>query len=344
MAIFVRIESIKQDSAQGSPLSQSFEKDEITIGRLPINDLVLAEPDVSGRHAKLSFQVSADGRQEFVLTDTGSSNGTFIEDLKLEPHVDTTLRANQRIIIGSFIVTPVLGDTSRADAQHRDGGFHKKAARDEEKEEKNRLLRAAEALGRKAELFEQEIRIKHVIHDNLIERLDLRRKDIVALSDEDLRQRAQSVVERILVDLRWDIPSGLDRDRLLKQILDEALGLGPLEELLMDDSVSEVMVNNYLQIYAERGGRIELTDLRFSSEEAVLAAVERIIAPIGRRIDESSPIVDARLKDGSRVNAVIRPLALKGPCITIRKFARDPLTIDDLVRFGSLSEGMAEFL
>jgi pilus assembly protein CpaF len=151
-------------------------------------------------------------------------------------------------------------------------------------------------------------------------------------------------VENILVDLRWQMPTGLSRDRLIKQILDEALGLGPLEELLADDDCSEIMVNAFNQIYAENEGKLQLTDLRYSSEQAVLATIERILAPIGRRIDESSPLVDARLKDGSRVNAVIRPLALHGPCITIRKFPKEQLTIEHLVRFGSLSRGMADFL
>ena len=120
--------------------------------------------------------------------------------------------------------------------------------------------------------------------------------------------------------------------------------MGAIEDLLADPDVTEVMVNNYDDIYIEKAGKLSRTEVRFSSPEAVLATIERIISPLGRRIDESSPMVDARLKDGSRVNAIIPPLALRGPCITIRKFAQKRLTAADLVNFGALSEPMVEFL
>jgi pilus assembly protein CpaF len=141
-----------------------------------------------------------------------------------------------------------------------------------------------------------------------------------------------------------DIPADLDRALLRKQVLDEAVGLGPLEELLADDSVSEVMVNRFDEIFIERAGRLQRHSLTFTGDRAVLGVIERIVAPLGRRIDESSPMVDARLKDGSRVNAIIPPLALKGPCLTIRKFAKRKLDAQDLVRFGSISPAMAQFL
>ncbi|MGB9600869.1 MAG: CpaF family protein, partial [Myxococcota bacterium] len=128
------------------------------------------------------------------------------------------------------------------------------------------------------------------------------------------------------------------------EIVDEALGLGPLEEFIADKSVTEIMVNGARQIYIERDGKLYLTDKTFSSDQAVMGVIERIIAPLGRRIDESSPLVDARLKDGSRVNAIIPPLAIKGPTITIRKFRKDKLTMDDLIRSNTISPEMVEFL
>jgi pilus assembly protein CpaF len=124
----------------------------------------------------------------------------------------------------------------------------------------------------------------------------------------------------------------------------EISGLGPLEALLADEGVSEIMVNRFDEIYVERGGRLVKHPLTFTGDRAVMGVIERIVAPLGRRIDESSPMVDARLKDGSRVNAIIPPLALKGPCLTIRKFAKRKLAATDLVKFGSLSPAMAEFL
>jgi pilus assembly protein CpaF len=138
--------------------------------------------------------------------------------------------------------------------------------------------------------------------------------------------------------------SRADRQRLVEELMAEIQGYGPIDCLLRDDEVSEVMVNSPTQVYVERKGKLELTQVGFHDDAHVIRIIEKIVAPIGRRIDESSPMVDARLPDGSRVNAVIPPLALKGPCITIRKFSKDPLTIDDLVRIGTMSSEMAAFL
>ena len=130
----------------------------------------------------------------------------------------------------------------------------------------------------------------------------------------------------------------------MQDVINEALGLGPLETYLADETVSEIMVNSPTQVYVERAGRLERVEKAFSSPQAVLGVIERIVAPLGRHIDESSPLVDARLPDGSRVNAIIPPLALKGPCITIRKFKRELLAADDLIGLGALTPQMAQFL
>jgi pilus assembly protein CpaF len=135
-----------------------------------------------------------------------------------------------------------------------------------------------------------------------------------------------------------------ERVRMLEQITDEILGLGPMEPLLRDESITEVMVNGPQQVYIEREGKLELTNVTFQNDEHVMRIIQRIIAPIGRRVDESSPMVDARLADGSRVNAIIPPLSLVGPIITIRKFSAQPLTVDDLIRFGTATPQMFEFL
>jgi len=135
-----------------------------------------------------------------------------------------------------------------------------------------------------------------------------------------------------------------ERVRMLEQITDEILGLGPMEPLLRDETITEVMVNGPQQVYIEREGMLELTNVTFQNDEHVMKIIQRIIAPIGRRVDESSPMVDARLADGSRVNAIIPPLSLVGPVITIRKFSATPFTVEDLVRFGTATPEMFEFL
>ncbi len=195
---------------------------------------------------------------------------------------------------------------------------------------------------RKAKLME----VQRLVHERLIQAMDLRRLDIGKLGDEALWERAERTVRDIVrrMDSSGEIPSFVDRELLVRDVLNEALGLGPLEEFLQDDSITEIMVNHARQIYVERNGRLELTDKTFSSNQAVLAVIERIVAPLGRRIDESTPLVDARLKDGSRVNAIIPPLALKGPALTIRKFRKEMLGPEELVRFGTATPGMLDFL
>ncbi len=135
-----------------------------------------------------------------------------------------------------------------------------------------------------------------------------------------------------------------ERDALFEVIVAEILGLGPLEPLLADDSISEIMVNGPKKLFVERAGRIQRVNVAFESDEHLMRIIERIVAPLGRRIDESSPTVDARLKDGSRVNAVIPPISLQGPVLTIRKFFKKPLTVEDLIRFGTVTEESIEFL
>ncbi len=182
------------------------------------------------------------------------------------------------------------------------------------------------------------------LHTKLIDTMDLRRHDVSSMSDEHLRAEPDRLIARTLQDMDDEIPAQLDRNALRRQVLDEAVGLGPLEELLADETVSEIMVNRFDEIYVERAGRLQKHALSFTSDRAVMGVIERIVAPLGRRIDESSPMVDARLKDGSRVNAIIAPLALKGSTLTIRKFARRKLNAADLVQFGALSPAMADFL
>lgn len=180
------------------------------------------------------------------------------------------------------------------------------------------------------------------VHDALIKALDLRRNDVDRLSDEALRVLTRATLARILDTC--GLPAHIDREMLGQFVLAEALGLGPLESLIADESVSEIMVNRVDEVYVERAGTLARDMVAFSSPAALRGVIERIVIPVGRRIDESSPMVDARLPDGSRVNVVIPPLALKGPAITIRKFPSQKLTADHLVRRGSLSRAMLQFL
>ena len=186
--------------------------------------------------------------------------------------------------------------------------------------------------------------IRREIHRQLLDYLDLAKLDSAKLDDPSLRPKVLVALRRIIASLDTRIPEQVNRDVLLGELADEALGLGPLERFLADPSVDEIMVVDANTIYVEISGKVVKSDAYFTDDERVRAVIERIVTPLGRRIDESSPLVDARLKDGSRVNAIIKPLAIKGSCITIRKFARSPLKLSDLISLGALTSRMAVFL
>jgi len=197
---------------------------------------------------------------------------------------------------------------------------------------------------------DEVVKLKRRIHQRLIEELDLKRLDLEIITNpkkaKELREKAERIVTNLLTEETGAFLSSFEvRGRLVKEVCDEALGLGPLEDLLKDSEVTDIMINNKDQVYVERRGKLELTTKKFISNDQVRIIIERIVAPLGRRLDESVPMVDARLPDGSRVNAIIPPLALGGPTLTIRKFAREHYEMDDLVdRFNSLSKPMADFL
>ncbi|NTW01136.1 MAG: CpaF family protein [Oscillochloris sp.] len=179
-------------------------------------------------------------------------------------------------------------------------------------------------------------RVQNRLINELDPKLDLRNKAKV-------RKQVEEAFNTIL-DGESIVLSRAERSRLFESIEADIIGLGPLEQLLSDDDISEIMVNGPKRIYIEKKGKLIRTDITFANDEHVLRIIDRIVAPLGRRIDESSPMVDARLQDGSRVNAVIRPLALNGPTLTIRKFRKNPLSIEDLIKYGSMSREMADFL
>jgi pilus assembly protein CpaF len=190
--------------------------------------------------------------------------------------------------------------------------------------------------------------LKMVIHKRLVEVIDLKKlnKELDESEEKEsaLRKQAYTAVCRLMDDEGRSITDRHERERIVKEILDEALGLGPLEDLLANDSITEIMVNRRDQTYIELKGKLVEVDANFTDDAQLLGVIERIVHPIGRRIDEKSPMVDARLPDGSRVNAIIPPLSLDGPALTIRKFSKDPLTVRNLIEFGSITEEMADLL
>jgi len=185
------------------------------------------------------------------------------------------------------------------------------------------------------------LELKSHLHKLLIERIDLEAME--SLTPDRLREELRSMVETLLQE-ESVVVNELERRGLVRDIQDEMLGLGPLEILLADPTISDILVNNSQQVYVERCGRIELTEVRFVDDAHLMKIIDKIVSRVGRRIDESSPMVDARLPDGSRVNAIVPPLALDGPVLSIRRFAATPLTMEKLIEFKTLVPDMAELL
>jgi len=200
-----------------------------------------------------------------------------------------------------------------------------------------------------SEETDEVLLLKRRIHGRLIEELNLKRLDFKVFTDlkqaKELKDKADTIVSNLLTEESGSFISSSEvRKKLIKDILDEALGLGPLEDLIADQEITDIMVNNKDEIYIERNGKIELTSKKFITNDQVKTIIERIIAPIGRHIDESIPMVDARLPDGSRVNAIIPPLSLTGPTLTIRKFKKERFTMEAAIGLHTLSQDMGEFL
>jgi pilus assembly protein CpaF len=185
--------------------------------------------------------------------------------------------------------------------------------------------------------------LRRSLHLGLIKALDLRRTDIASLTPNALRDYARECARQLPLDLVENMTES-EKDRLIELVVVEAVGLGVLEPLLADPAITEIMVNAFDEIYVECNGTLMRSDVEFSSDVAVRGIIERIVFPLGRRIDELSPMVDARLPDGSRLNAVIAPISLRGACVTIRKFPETRPTLDDLVQNGTLAQPLAKFL
>ena len=183
--------------------------------------------------------------------------------------------------------------------------------------------------------------LKHHIHQTLLDRVDL--ESMQKLSQVQIRDELRMLVERLLEE-EIVVINDTERRNLTRDIQNEMLGFGPLETLLADPTVSDILVNTYKQVYVERLGRLELTDVTFTDDAHLMKIIDKIVSRVGRRIDESSPMVDARLPDGSRVNAIIPPLSIDGPIMSIRRFATEPLRLADLVEYKSLTADMAEIL
>lgn len=315
---------------------------ECGIGRGDDNLVVLQGWSIAQRHAALKredkgiFIESLDGRSQVLV------NGEKVQGSR------GPLTSRDRVQIGDYFLQVVDEDPPTVAAAANAGNFNA-AETPAEQQAAASAAPVAEPgadrqLARPEELPPDMTVYRARLHASLLKQMDLRRLDVRSMDDDSLRATTIKLIDELMQREFADLPKTINPRRLAKEVLDEAIGLGPLEDLIEDATVTEIMVNAHDQIFIERAGRIERSPIFFTNDRAVLSAIERIVTPLGRRIDESSPMVDARLKDGSRVNAIIPPVALRGPSISIRKFAKRKLEGRDLITFGSLSPPMLEFL
>ena len=312
---------------EGSATRYAADEGVYLVGRGESCRIRLPFPDVSDRHALIRV---AGGKA--VLEDLDSANGTYVIGAPVTAPVELT-----------FDTVVQIGDSFLRAYPREDEAALPAAETSEPPSEPEPEPPRPQPVDPMAAVRRQ---VKEQIQQELIARLDLKRLTVAGVDRAGLERQATEKVHEIIQQVRANgrLPRGIDAERMEREVLNEALRLGPLEELLADDSVTEIMVNGPSQVYVERNGKLQLTDLQFMDDASVLAVIERIVSPIGRRIDESQPYVDARLSDGSRVNAIIPPLSLSGPTITIRKFAKKKLTVEDFIRFGTWTRNAAEFM
>ncbi len=315
------------------------------IGKEPEQLIVLRGFKVSKLHATLSQSDSG-----IFVNDNKSRTGIKVNNEKVDCF--GPLKQSDIVQVGDYQLSvqstdPNYSADTRSTTSEIENSASATAAQQKTEQDLEESAHTKEAENLLNDIkLQEKIRVnnkwRRKVHSELLKLMDLRRVNVSEMSDTVLREQSETLIQQIINN--FTLPEEIDVSKLIKEVLDETIGLGPLEAILEDEDVTEIMVNSHDQIFYEKAGKLYLSDVAFSDDQAVLGAIERIVTPIGRRIDESSPMVDARLKDGSRVNAVIPPLALKGPCITIRKFMKRRLSCQDLVQFDSMNGAMAEFL
>ena len=275
------------------------------------------------------------------IADLGSSNGTFLNGQRIGREF-VNVPADSDIEIGSVHIHVGAVQPEAVPVRTISAPPPPPAAPIDPEEQFHSRILAVSGIPMSARPLVQEI--KKQAHAELLLRLNMKRLALNSVSENDLGEKARTTIHEILNELSIPLPEGVTQEKIENELYHEAIGLGPLEDLIARDDITEIMVNGPDNVYVEHKGVLYKTDTAFADDHQVLAAIDRIVSPLGRRIDESSPMVDARLKDGSRVNAIIPPLSLVGPSITIRKFAKTPLTVENLISYGSITAEIAHFL
>ena len=335
MAVVLTVLNQQNGESREVPLGRSA----LSIGKSSDNDVILPLTGVSRRHCRIERHGSA-----LVVRDAGSRNGTFLDGRRLDENVPMPFASGQVLQIGEYLLRLSESDRNPQRPSAQAGAVRKPRKAGGQGTTPPAGVRSRAAVGGEPRRV-TPVELKREVHARLLERMDLKHKDMTDQSPDELRLATEQVCTHIVQELAGELPTWLMPADLVKEVVDEAVGLGLLEDLLDDEEVDEIMVVGWSKVYVERRGKLSLSDKQFTDDQQVIAIMRRILAPIGRRIDETSPMADGRLQDGSRVNAIVPPLALSGPTLTIRKFAANPFTLDDLItRFHSLTPDMGRFL
>ena len=315
------------------------------IGRHRDGDLVLSDPSVSRIHAR--FTVNGESGQVFI-EDMGSSGGTFVNDVRVASLVP--FNAGDCIRIGSFTLVadepcPTLSTGVLPACKTSPTAAAPAPVTPIESTPPSPSTDFADVFKDATLLCTDEMMaFKQRVHNLILQRINPVGKELKISTDKDLAAKAEQCLDQVLREIRHELPDGIPLDALRQSLLDELVGLGPISPMVRMPDISEIMVNGPDRIFVEMKGRLYETGVRFFNEQHLIQIIQRIVEPLGRHVDDASPMVDARLSDGSRVNAIIPPLALDGASMTIRKFAEKKLTTDDLIAFGSMTKEMALFL
>ena len=322
-------------------------KNILLLGRGTDCDLILPSNAVSRKHARLLFI-----NDMIFVEDLGSTGGTKVNNAKISEMVE--ISEADRIQIANFVI--LLGSSSQVEvlAANSSGDFLEPKQPKQENlspqpknissptREVNNFL---DEFKNASILYENEtMQLKRSIHEEILDKLNWSEDQFIDSGDNRLMQDLEITLDQVLKEHRHELPVNIPFDLFRQALKDELVGFGPITPLLRSPKISEIMINGPDCIFIESSGRLYESGVRFFSNQHLLSIIQRIVEPLGRHIDDASPMVDARLPDGSRVNAVIPPLALHGASVTIRKFADKKLTTDDLINFGSMTQEMALFL
>ena len=312
----------------------------VSSGRSQDSAVRIPDASASRRHAEF---VCRDGVAS--VRDVGSHGGTFVNGERIDG--ETPIHGGDTVKIGRAIIEVVSVAAARGAVMTVEAPV---PPQQEKSVSADKPLAASDTVFREAfkdatVLYSDEMMaLKSRIHNLILSRLDAGEKARNLSADKDLSMQAERCLDSVLREMSHELPDSIPPDTLRQSLLDELLGFGPLSPMIRMKDVSEIMVNGPDRIFVECRGKLYETGVRFQSERHLIQIIQRIVEPLGRHVDDASPMVDARLPDGSRVNAIIPPLALDGASLTIRKFAEKKLTTDDLINFGSMTKEMAAFL